>query len=61
MAQSYRAQEQTEVVFNDFSIITILWQILCVALLIILIYFMIQLYRKVTKYLDSKNHNYTKK
>ncbi len=40
---------------NDFSIGLFLWQIFYLLILIIVLYFIIKLYRKLMKYLDRKN------
>ncbi len=43
-----------EKILNDFSFGLFIWQILIIILLLIIIYSIIKLYRKLIKYLDRK-------
>ena len=43
-----------EKILNDFSFGLFIWQILVIILLVIIVYSIIKLYRKLIKYLDRK-------
>lgn len=54
MAPLYQAEELTKVIVNDFNIGLVIWQLLTIIILIALTYSIVKLYKKLSRYLDSK-------
>jgi len=44
-----------EKLINDFSVSLFLWQIFLFVLLIVAVYFIVKLYKKVMRHLDNKS------